>query len=359
MGRLHDEEGLAVEYPSDFTYIPVDVVDKLPPHPSQFEYLMLHHTDFVDRLNEIAPEYDLIFNIYPFWAIASNWATKTPLVTMIPDLAFDFINVGAYLDGYLRGQTRLAGEIAAATVFPANFHRLHAEIHYGFTRTHTIYHSADMLPVGKTPIEADIEAVRTKYGLPKRYVLAFHPMGHKGLDQIVQAQHYARSHSPFIPPLVIAGMDTNQLVNPTYPNEQMEESRFLIFQQLGAHLGQDIFITGPVEDADILPLHAGATVAVTASTMDGDVSGPMFDAMHAKTPLIAPTLPVYQERLSDKELFFYDPKSPAALGRAIMDVCVNGSEGRVEAAFLWSKKRTIKNVAADYLKLFAEVLAKN
>ena len=118
--------------------------------------------------------------------------------------------------------------------------------------------------------EIRVEAVRRQYGLPDRYVLYFGSnKPHKNLVRLVQAFGQAGMLSTM---LVIAGH-----WDPRYPEAE----------QLAAQAGwQDrVKFVGPVTEADLPALYAGATLFAFPSEYEG-FGLPPLEAMACGTPVL-------------------------------------------------------------------------
>lgn len=358
LGQALDEIGKPIDYAFPFTQIrPLAV---LPQHPHLFNYLLHHADDFMDHLREVVAETqpDLVMCYGAWWvARARRWEIEAPIVTFLPDFAF---NQGVDL-GILNEHFTFASQIlarrASFSVFSAEYHRNHAVDYYRFPieKTAVINHSADFVAHNLVASKAEGRRVAKQFGLPSRYVLAFHPMGHKDPDTILRGQRYARLHSASVPPLVLAGIHTEELLNPRNRRAQ------ILLESVHAHLDVDVFVTGFVEERDIGGLFANAVCSISASRSEGDLSGATLTSMMTKTPHIWSRLPVYLDRLNDGMGYSFELGDFEALGKLIVEVCEfpTAAERKALMAFKWAQQRTIQHVVAEYLSVFERVIDAN
>jgi glycosyltransferase involved in cell wall biosynthesis len=353
LGQTYDELGDAIAWPDGWNFTQIRPVDKLPLHPELFAFLMSHRADFFAHLAEVAGDYDLIFCPSPWWAFIGSYPVETPVVSFIPDFAFDFGIVGSTLEAYFRGISPIIAKHSAHVVFPSDGVRHHGEERYGMTGS-TIYFSTDIAASGG---DDKYSSVRLKYGLPEQYVLAFHCYGHKGAEVIIRGQEYARRRSKYVPPLVIAGLQTQYYLDAVPVNSHVKMIQDTIRQCSGT-VGRDVFILGAVSDEEMNALHVGATVAVTATRSEGGLSGTMLEAIRTGTPLVCSELDVFRERLTEWNVSFFPVDDHAALGEQLIRVCRNrivyaGNAGETREQFA---KYTMTDVAGQYIDVFERVI---
>lgn len=360
LGQTYDESGDPVDYPACFGFTQLDPVERLPNHPHMFQFLWTHQKDFYRHLERLAPQYDAIFCLAPFWTMqVSKWAIETPFITYIPDLAWDFIDVGNILTMHFKDAIRRIQTHSAMTVFSADFHRRWAISEYGFAaeKTQIIQSSGDYVaPDGDVPPE-EVARVRAKYGLPGRYFLAFHCMYHKGVVTILQAHHNAWSLNGEVPPLVIAGVNSEKLLEAhlPYTDGHIESVKGLIAR---ADEGS-VKVLGRIPDEDIMPLFAGATASISASLSEGDISGGSMSAFMARCPHIYSRIEVYEERIgiAGKGISFH-PGDYSDLTHC-MEWVVNNpalAEEYAERAYKWAHSRTLCDVIGEYVTMFNQVV---
>lgn len=359
LGQKYDEIGMPIHYPVAWPMTQIDPIDKLPAHPYQFPFLKLNYDIFLKHLDRVQDDYDLIFAPSSWWVMyPGQWPVRKPYVTCIPDFAFDFIDAGS-LAQHFRESSRLIAQRAATTVFFARFQEKHGQNAYGFKNTAIIPHSMDFVVKDYDPTAEEALRVRTKYGLPERYVLAFHCFGHKNPMTILRAQLYARSTSSAVPPLVIAGIETDRFANDDPDRHAQDVRREIV--RIGARKGVDLFIPGQVPDEDVAGLFAGATVAIFASRSEGDISGGMFNAIAAKTPMIYGDLPVFHDRLGTEQKYGLtgQPDNDRQLGIALCQVCDHYADAkqRAEDAYDHLSSYQATDVAQKYIDLFRKLIA--
>ena len=361
LGQAYNEILEPVVYPENWKFTQIDPVEKLPPHPHQFRFLWDNVECFYDHLVRVAGDYDLIYCPSVFWCIRSReWDIRTPFVAHIPDIAYDEIPMGQLLEQHFRVATQLVRKRANFTIFLSEYWRKHATGVYGFDedKTTVIPNSADFVAENYDPSPQEALRVREKYGLPEHYVLAFHPLWHKSPATILWAQRHARSISPLVPPLVMAGIGTEHLLTDAPVDRHITEVR-KVLAEIGVQPDVDFFSLGRVPEEDIAGLYAGATVSVNASQMEGDLSGNTFNAFMAHCPHIYSDLPVYTMRIGrEKYGYSFMTGEYIALAQRLIDVCADRDEARrrAVAAYGYAVSRTVKDVANEYIDVFSRVL---
>lgn len=355
LGQSFDENGVQIDYPKSWKFEQIDPIQRLPPHPYQFPFLEANYKVFIDHLLRVEDNYDVIFCPSSWWVMYPDyWPITKPFVTVIPDFAFDFIDMG-YLQKHFRTASTLIAKRSAAVVFPSKFHRQHALSRYGFNRhkTITIPHSMDFVVKDYYPTQTNADRVRKKYNLSKEYVLAFHCFGHKDVGTILRAQLYGRSHSPNVPPLVIAGIETERYLTNNSDQHAQEVRR--IITEIKATLGQDLFILGEVPNEDVAGLFKGATIAMFASKSEGDISGGMLNAIAAMTPLVYGDLPVFRDRLGDDMEYglTFRIEDWYHAGIRLVEACDKPEEAKARAEKLFDMMDgyTFVDVAKAYIKV--------
>lgn len=358
LGQQFDEDGLPVDYPAELPFTQLEPVDRLPLHPDLFQFLWTHQKSFYQHLERLAPDFDLIFCIPPWWGMqVLDWTIQTPFIAYVPDLAWDFINVGNILTMHFEDVTRRLKQHAVMTVFSAEFHRQHAVERYALLKekTRVIQSSADyVVSPGLAPAPEQVERVRAKYRLPDRYLLAFHCMYHKDVITILRAHGVARAWDTTVPPLVLAGINTELLLAQRRADGYIADVKRLI-----GLLGEDaVIVAGRIAEDDIAPLFAGADASISASLSEGDLSGNTLTAFMTGCPHIYSDLPVYIARIGyDRYGYFFPRQNFTALAQCIMDIHLNPGEGkrRASAARLWALQRTLKDVIGEYIEMFEQV----
>lgn len=360
LSQTFNEIGERIHWPHGVSWFQVRPTPDLPHHPYLFPFLMEHAPAFYAHLQAVSGDYDLIWCPTPWWAMdVPQWDIRTPLVSTVFDLAFDHIDLGMIGD-YFRLQARRIAQRSARTIFPSRFQRDYGQAFYGFERTAVIPHSADFIPTD-FPVSSDgITAFREVYDLPERWILAFHCTYHKDPITILRAYHAARQESPDVPPLVMAGVQTD-LYRAAIPFDAHVAQVQRLIVELDLRLDHDLFILGPVADAHIGPLYAGASAALIASQSEGDVPAGAFEAIATLTPLIYSQLPAIVERLGSGPAYglSFPVGDVEALSAAIIEVCnwPQAAADRANRAYDWSQQRHVQDVAREYLKVFEEVIA--
>lgn len=356
LGQGYDEIHLPMEYP--FRFEQLRPVHMLPAHPYLFPFLIKHAPDFVQHLNQVVErdQPDLIYCPSPWWTFrVQEWTLSKPIVCFIPDFAYDQgVDLGELLNGHFRFTANQMARRSTFTVFSADFHRDHAVAHYHFPpeRTAVVHHSADFVTHNLKANKAEGKRVAKKYGLPDRYVLAFHPMGHKDPVTILNGQRYARSRGANVPPLVLAGIHTEQFLDTR--NRRLRH----MLESVHGHLNEDVFVTGFVEESDIGGLFYNAVCSISASMSEGDLSGATFTSMMCKVPHLYSRLPVYLDRMHEGMGYSFDVGDYETLGKLIIEVTDFPAlaERKALTAFRWAQTRTLRDVIHEYLSLFMGVI---
>jgi len=355
LGQAFDELGERVDWPEQFGFTQVRPVDRLPLHPDLFMFLMQKRGNFFEHLKQIAGNYDLVFCPSPWWGFIGTEPIDTPVVSFVPDFAFDHMDIGL-IGQYFRGISPIIARHSDHVIFPSDWQREHGETHYGFEGS-TVYFSADYTARDFDAGFDNQHSVRLKYHLPDAYVLAFHCYGHKAAEVIVRGQYYARRQSANVPPLVIAGLQTGYYAEQPAVNEHVKMVQDTIRECSGV-VGRDVFILGTIPDEDLGGLYAGAVCSVTASRSEGGLSGTVLESILAGVPVVASELPVFTERLSHEAVSYFPVDDAEALGVALVQVCsdVDGYReraGRLRDVFT---SYTRRDVVAQYMGVFREVL---
>lgn len=362
LGQTYDENGVLVKYPRKMTFDQIRPMRRLPTHPKLFSFLLANSPVFVQHLQEKVKtsKPDVIFCPSSWWVIRNrDWNLSVPYVTCIPDFAFDTIDMGHMLTEHFRYASGLIRDRVDMTVFSSETQRTHAVKKYQFEpcKTRVIHHSADFVAEGFDPSPEEAERVKVRHGLPEKYLLAFHPMGHKDPATLLRGFALARRSSKIIPPLVIAGIETEQLCDEQTRNPQVRELR-LIMKQNELYFGRDLYVLGTVPEGDIAGLFAGAMASISTSRSEGDIAGGTFASFMAKCPHVWSDLAVYREQLKDTMGWMFPVGQYEVLAETLERVCRYRDDAKLRAlaAYDWAQQRTVKDVAQDYLDVFTEVM---
>ena len=353
-GQKYDEIGLEVHYPCEFIEMPP--YHAFPPHPHQFPYLLANHGRFYAHLLRKAEDFDLIYCPSPWWTMGFvRWTLTKPFVTTLSDLAFDVIDMGDLARHFRSTVIKMRPHVSAFVVH-SQYWKTHAEERYQLPNVHIVEHTSDFVSDNFTPTVTEGQRVRAKYGLPERYVLAFHCYGHKDPVTIVRGHAWARANNADIPPLVIAGIDTGSYV-PGAPisngaEDHVHEVRRAI-QEVGA---QHSIILGNIADEDIGGLYQGAACAVSATLSEGDLPGTAFEAIEAHIPFVCSDFPIFTEKLGHGRAWIFERRNVEALGIRLIEACTCETASRVTAAYARLAGRTVHDVAESYMSIFRSVL---
>lgn len=351
LGQRYNEHGIEINYPKEIPFHQIRPADRMPPHPGQFEWLIAHAQDMLDHLAEVQDNYDLIWTPCGWWTVGADahWNIHTPVVVNLPDFAFDHIGMGGFLTNYFRAAARRIATRADLTIFSSDFQRQWGESHYGFERTTRIRYAMDFVPFPADKPQA--------LDTPQEYILAFHCMGHKDPLTILTAYAFAKEVRE-MPPLVLAGISTDKIMNPFNNERGVEQVRRLI-RTLNLLVGIDLHILGIVPENSIEDLYRKAVFSVVASRSEGDLSGAVHESVYYKTPLIYGSLPVFIEQLKDRvHGYEFTLGDPEALANGMLYTLATPLEAQVWAAQAHRdlSKRNADIVVQDHLRTFEQVL---
>jgi glycosyltransferase involved in cell wall biosynthesis len=294
--------------------------------------------------------------------MSERWDIHKPFVVNVADFSFDLIDIGGIAE-HFRRVTPIIAARADATIFSSNYQQQYGVANYQFGNTFRVYNSRDILPV-KWPtdskeIAAQGRRVQAAYGLPPSYILAFHCAYHKDPITILRGFARARTFSPLVPPLVMAGHNTGLYTLREYVDAPTEAVKMTI-QELGLQLGHDLFVAGLVRDDEIVGLYAGAKASVIASRSEGDLPAGVFETFAAGVPLIFGDQEVMVERLGTSGLYgtHFRVGEPGALAEKIVNVCdyPGVAQKQVERASRFGVRWSIEQQARAYLDIFAGTL---
>lgn len=340
-----------------------------PRHPLLFAWLQANQSKFYAHWKRVAKQkkIDLTYLPMPWWTTRlPDFQPVTPYVVTVHDFSWDQLQKPAH---EFRAEARIfAAERtgAALAIFPSEYQRQWGEQHYGYRNTRTIYHG-HFIPPNFMATPSEGERVREKYGLPRRYVLAFHCANDKkDPETILAAQYIARSNSANVPPLVIAGLESELFVPNRIPREHQAYgyARHLwdVLAMHGYTLGQDLFvIPEQIPNADMGGLYANAACAVTATLNEGGISGSMFEAFAAHVPCVYTGLPMFTERLNPPGDygFVFSPGDVQWCANGIYAACNDTDEAfrRAANAFAFANSRTWSDAAAEYMEAFNTLIS--
>lgn len=356
-----DENGTPIDWPKELPFEQIDG-GEAPRHPELFPWLYANQPTFYAHWARTKA--DIAYLPMPWWtARLPYWKPPMPTVITLHDFAWDQTGQRNH---EFRAEARVFAQSGVPTVFPSHYQRQWGIDHYGFRDTSTIYHG-HFIPDGMMATPTEASRIRENYGLPPEYLLAFHVANaKKDPFTILTAVANARKRSKHVPPLVIAGLDTQMMAPPFVPETHFAHSFVqsvrACVEACGFTYGKDLFVLGAVPEADIGGLYAGAAAAITASHNEGGIPGSMFEAFAAHTPAIYTDLPIFSERLKPNEYgWVFEPKDSEALAQAIIEVCEKPDEGfkRAAKAFAFANSRTWDDAAGEYITLFEEVISEH
>lgn len=307
---------------------------------------------------------DVVWLPQPWWTLRLvSGAVDLPahLVPTIHDFAFDTLDWHGWFGDCFRAEARALIEASSRVIFSSHSIAAHAVAHYGLPPARgAVVHLADFLPEPFRPTTAEADRVRAQHRLPPRYWLAVHAGGHKGLDTVVAALDLLRRSGAAPWPLVIGGRGTD-LLRHGRPVAGPLEAIHRELLRLGFRHGIDYHALGFLPDADLAGLYRGAGGALAASRSEAGFSGAVFESLHARTPLVHSDIAPFVERFGpgDRYALRFAVGDAADLARAMAAVEADpaAAAARAVAAHAAFTRRGWKDVADDYLRIFAAVAA--
>jgi glycosyltransferase involved in cell wall biosynthesis len=320
---------------------------------------------FFALLRRQAATADVVWLPQPWWTlrlVREQVDLPAHLVPTLHDFAFDTLGWHGWFGDCFRAEARALLAASSQVIFSSRHTLEHARAHYGLAPDRgTVVHLADFLPPTFHPTTAEAARVRTAHGLPPRYWLALHAAGHKGLETIVAAHARLCDDGRRPWPLVIGGKGTEQLRGHDPGDGPLVE----IARRLRAHglvHGVDYHALGFVPDADLGGLYRGAAGAIAASRSEAGFSGTVFEALHARTPLVHSDIAPFVERLGEdgRHALRFRTGDAADLARAMAAVERDPAAAAARAAVAHDSfaGRGWPDVAADYLGVFAAAAAR-
>jgi glycosyltransferase involved in cell wall biosynthesis len=243
-----------------------------------------------------------------------------PVVATIHDLAFEHLpetfNRRSWMQ--LRLTVRRTARKAAHIITVSEFSRQDISLTYGIA-PERITVTPEAAPPNFAPVtdQAEISAVRARYGFGKNYILSLCSIQpRKNLICLIEAYSLLRRLRPEgkLPQLVLAGkrgwLDSDTI-------RAAENSEF----------GRDIVFTGYVAAPDLPALYSGAVCFVYPSYFEG-FGLPVVEAMQCGVPVITGNRTSLPEVVGDAGLLF-DPFDSRALVEAIQRI-LNDSDYRAK-----------------------------
>lgn len=331
------------------------------------DFLQANQDRFWSELRRHAAGSDVIWLPQPWWTLRMTEGQVDLPAHIIPtvhDFAFDELNWEGLFGDRFRDEARNFVSVSSHLIFSSHFTAGRAAERYGMPPERgRVIHLADFVPESFVATAAEASRVSRKYGVPDRYWLAFHAMGHKDPQTIFTALAHTKatmSAAEFVP-LVIAGMHTEAL----RPNAGSAHAHAApireIIERLGLVHGRDYHVLGFIPDEDIAGLYAGAAGCVVASRSEAGFSASIFEAQRAGVPLIHSDIGPFVERLGMDDRFAvrFRVGDAADLARAMQVVAGDPGAARERAGAARARfcGRTWEDVAREYLDVFAEACA--
>lgn len=185
--------------------------------------------------------------------------------------------------------------------------------------------------------ETEIDAVRTKYNLPKRFILSLGVIhNRRNVDLIVKAFEQIKDDHPEFS-LVVIGR------NSTQPHADIEG---MMRPMIGE--GRAVYMPW-FDDQDLPSLYQAAHFYVCTSTVDGETIM-LKEAMKAGTPVI--TSPLLQGTIGAHGIIITDPENLSDTIAAFRVALGNdaGREARIQKGIAWNEQFTWNRVARESLQ---------
>lgn len=199
----------------------------------------------------------------------------------------------------------------------------------------------------KPASQEEIERVRSKYKLPKKY---FVHVGHldrkKNLTALVNAFFIMKHQTQFDGKLVLVGEK--------YPKGH-DPNLFLAIQSLG--LQEEVIFPGGIPDDDLPAVLSGAIAKVFPSIHEGFGLAPL-EAMACATPVIASTAGAVKEVVGDSGILLSNT-DPEEIARA-MTMLLNNPDMRTKLSqkgYERSRQFSWRKAAEQTLSVYQEVVS--
>ena len=250
----------------------------------------------------------------------------------------------SYLQRFYRPVTQLGIKRAdrVLTVSESTSRDIQAYYHVNRARIHVTRSGVDTTFFQRESDSARLEAVRERYGLPERFILAVGAgRPHKNIETLVES--FARLDPSLAPALVIGGVP-----DPRFPDG--------VSARIHAHgIASRVIRPGMIPETDLPVVYSLADVFVFPSLVEG-FGTPPLEAMACGAPVLASTTPAVSEVVGDAAFAFNarDPEQLAnALTRVLTDTTLRTtlSQRGLERvrAFTW------EHIARETLQAYATI----
>jgi len=220
------------------------------------------------------------------------------------------------------------------------YYRLPAE------KISVVYSACD--PMFQAMPRHDVEQVRTRYGVPRDYILSVGNISpKKNFETVVRALRYLKEVYHFPHQLVIVGKEY-------WRGGQRP------LQQLIAELGltADVLLLGPVVGRDLVALYNGATLFAFPS-LDEGFGIVLVEAMASGVPVIASGTSAIPEVVGNAGILLRNPADDVELANAMASVITNVDlrNSLVQLGRERSRQFSWRRAGAAYLKLYQQLLS--
>lgn len=162
-------------------------------------------------------------------------------------------------------------------------------------------------------------------------------------------------------PLVLFGQGIEQLnySNPNWPGNWQAARLTGVIYRTNLILGEDIYVLGYVDDADVISLISQATALIMPTLAEGGGSFPVEEALTFGVPVLCSNIPVMQEHLSYRsaKIAWFDPDCPSSIVESLNNFFDNYEEYKQSAINGMTDPRpSWDDIASQYVKVFHQAL---
>lgn len=330
------------------------------------EYLQLSNKKNVEVIS-LQAKNKFIWSAWTVW----RWARKNPidiyhteyilpffmpksikLITHIHDVSFKVYRKLIswkdifFLDIFIPWSIKRADKIIAVSQFTKDEIEKYYPASCG--KTELIYNAVadDFADNLKNIGEGDFSAVREKYNLPEKYILALGTMQpRKNIPFLVKA--YSKIYKK---------LDNVKLVLVGKKAHNFDTEIEQVIEKSDENFKENVIFTGYVDENDKNLVFSGAEIFAYPSLYEG-FGIPPLEAIHCGTPVVASNIPVHTEVFKDAVKYF-DPEDIDQCAKVLYDVANNNDikKGLVDKAFVLKDEFSYLNSAKQFLSLCQKIV---
>lgn len=272
---------------------------------------------------------------------------KIKIITVIHDISFNFfprlIRFADlfFLKTLIPISIRRADKVIGVSEFTQReiikYYKINPE------KTAFVHNSVDDDSFNKKYSAEELEAVRKKYHLPKKFILYIGTLQpRKNLPRLIEAYAQAKKELDSETKLVLGGIRGHNF------DEQIDAE----IKKSG--LEKEIIFPGYIDTKDKPAVFQLADVFCFPSLYEG-FGIPILEAMAAGTPVIASDIPPHRETAGEAAEFF-DPRDKDELAQKIVSVCQDTElkNTLIEKGRIQVKKFSWKNNAQKMLAIYGD-----